>query len=209
VLLLCLPSHSTHLLQPLDVGLFGSYQYFYGLAVDNYIRSSQNIVRIKKSIFIPLLTKAREVTFTSDNICQSFSATGINPLNPRRVPGKLNLKVERRRDTLDIIKKPTGSREIHHQVLAAGRLLATRTRRNADPTVNRVKGIMSSLGHQLEEEIASKELWRKLSQKLQTNDKLYNATDRRKLSEAHVLDGAALMELQDARLVKAKKKMPD
>jgi len=28
VLLLCLPSHSTHLLQPLDVGLFGHYQHF-------------------------------------------------------------------------------------------------------------------------------------------------------------------------------------
>jgi len=43
VLLLCLPSHSTHLLQPLDVGLFGPYQYFYGVPVDNYICSGQNI----------------------------------------------------------------------------------------------------------------------------------------------------------------------
>jgi len=65
---------------------------------------------------------------------------------------------------------------------------------------------MSSLGHQLEEEIASKEVWREMSLKLQSSDKLYNATDRRKLSEAKVLDGAALMELRDARLVKDEKK---
>ena len=41
--LLCLPVHSTHLLQPLDVGLFSPYQHFYGLAVDDYMRSGQNI----------------------------------------------------------------------------------------------------------------------------------------------------------------------
>lgn len=39
ILVLCLPSHSTHLLQPLDVGLFSPYQHFYGLAVDNHMRS--------------------------------------------------------------------------------------------------------------------------------------------------------------------------
>jgi len=47
VLLLCLPTYSTHLLQPLDVGLFGPYQHFYCLAIDNYIRSGQNVVGIK------------------------------------------------------------------------------------------------------------------------------------------------------------------
>jgi len=65
---------------------------------------------------------------------------------------------------------------------------------------------MSSPGHQLEEEIASKRLWRELSQKLQTGDKLYNQTDQRKLSEARVLDGETLMRLRDARLAKDEKK---
>jgi len=206
VLLLCLPPHSTHLLQPLDVGLFGPYQHFYGVAVDNYIRSGQNVIGIKKSIFIPFLTEARQATFTPHNIRQSFAATGISPLNPRRVLGKLNPKVDKRRDTLGIIKKPSGSREIRHQVLAAGNLLGNLNLKNLDSTLDRVKGIMSSLGHQLEEEIASKEVWREMSLKLQSSDKLYNATDRRKLSEAKVLDGAALMELRDARLVKDEKK---
>ena len=178
VLLLCLPPHSTHLLQPLDVRLFGPYQHFYGLAVDNYIRSGQNVMGIKKSIFIPFLTEARQAIFTSQNIRQSFASTGIAPLNPRRVLGKLNPKVEKWRDSLRIIKKPTGSREIRYQVLAAGNLLANISLKNSDSTLERVKGIMSSLGHQLEEEIASKELWREMSLKLQSSDKLYNATDR-------------------------------
>jgi len=45
-----------------------------------------------------------------------------------------------------------------------------------------------------------------MSLKLQSSDKLYNATDRRKQSEAKVLDGAALIELWDARIVKDEKK---
>lgn len=65
---------------------------------------------------------------------------------------------------------------------------------------------MSSLRHQLEEEIASKELWRELSQKLQTGDKHDNETDRRKLSEERVLGGEALMRLRDARIEKDEKK---
>ena len=77
----CLPAHSTHLLQPLDVGLFSPYQHFYGLGVDNYMRSGQNIAGIKKSIFIPFLTEARQATFTTHNIRQFFSSTGIYPLN--------------------------------------------------------------------------------------------------------------------------------
>jgi len=134
----------------LDVCLFGLSQSFYGLAVDNHIRSGQSIVGNKKSITIRLLTKARKATFTSHKICQSFSATGINSLNPRRVLSKLNLQVEKRKDTLGIIKKPTRSCEIRHQVLASAKLLATLTLTNADSTVNHVNGIMSSLGHQLE-----------------------------------------------------------
>ena len=158
VLLLCLPAHSTHLLQPLDVGLFSPYQHFYGLAVDNHMHSGQNITRIKKSIFIPFLTEARQVTFTH-NIRQSFSFTGIYPLNARRVLGKLAPKVPKRRDTLGIIKSPSGSQEICYQVQAAGLLLDKITLGTSHPTMDRVRGIMSSLGHQLEEEIASKELW--------------------------------------------------
>src|SRR5437016_5626641 len=58
ILLLCLPSHSTHLLQPLDVGLFSPYQHFYDQAVDDYMRSGQNTYGVKKSIFIPVLTES-------------------------------------------------------------------------------------------------------------------------------------------------------
>ncbi|KAG0642396.1 hypothetical protein HOY80DRAFT_1106531 [Tuber brumale] len=68
--------------------------------------------------------------------------------------------------------------------------------------MDQVQGIMCFLGHQLEEEIAGKELLREQSQRLQSSDKLYNATDWRKLSEGRVLDRAALIKLRDAFCVR-------
>jgi len=66
--LICLPGHSTHLLQPLDVGLFSRYPHYYGLAVDNHIRSGQSQEGIRMAVFIPFLTEAGTKTMTSHSI---------------------------------------------------------------------------------------------------------------------------------------------
>jgi len=110
------------------------------------------------------------------------------------------------RDTLGILKLPTTSHEIRHNVLTTSQLLANMSLKDTQTTVDRITGIMWELGQQLEAEIGSKELSRELSNKLQTGDRLYNQTDRRKLSEASLLDGAALMKLWDARIATDEKK---
>jgi len=109
-------------------------------------------------------------------------------------------------DTLRILKLPTTSHEIRHNVLTTSQLLANMSLKYTQTTVDRITGIMWELGQQLEEEIGSKELLRELSNKLQTGDRLYNQTNRRKLSEASVLDGAALMKPWDARSATDEKK---
>ena len=38
--LFCLPPHTTHILQPLDVGLFGPLQKYYGRRVEDHLRIS-------------------------------------------------------------------------------------------------------------------------------------------------------------------------
>jgi hypothetical protein len=42
--------------------------------VDDYVQSDQNIFGIKKSVFSPFLTKARDVTFTYHNVLQAFTS---------------------------------------------------------------------------------------------------------------------------------------
>jgi len=138
---LLLPAHSTpsHLLQPLDVGLFSPYQHFYGRAVDYYVRSGQNIVGIKNALFIPFLTEARNSTFFTQSITQSFLATGIHPLNPRRVLEKLNPPNPKKRDTYGIVKKPQTSRKIRQHVLATGMLLEGMSLDDQESIVGHVK----------------------------------------------------------------------
>jgi len=53
----CLPSHTTHLLQPLDIAIFSPLQKAYGKEVDRLTRFG-NVV-INKGNFLPLLVKAR------------------------------------------------------------------------------------------------------------------------------------------------------
>ena len=62
----CFPTHTTHLLQPLDVGLFSPLQKAYGreVPVDRLTRFGN--VAINKGNFLPLLVKARTKTYTKE-----------------------------------------------------------------------------------------------------------------------------------------------
>lgn len=75
----CLPPHSTHLLQPLNVGLFSPLQKAYGKAVDNATRFS--FFSIWKGNFLPLLVEARQVTYTKNNIATGWRSAGLIPFN--------------------------------------------------------------------------------------------------------------------------------
>jgi len=114
--LLCLPSHSTHLLQPLDMGLFSPYQHFYGLAVDKHLRSGQSLEGIKKAVFIPFLTEARDNTMRPVTIQSVFTSSGIWPLNPRRVLRKVAPESPKRRYTLGLVKNPRNAQDIRNRV---------------------------------------------------------------------------------------------
>lgn len=66
----CLPAHTSHILQPLDVGVFSAVQQYYGQAVSG-LR-----VPIGKDNFPILLAQARSKGFSKTNIATGFRATG-------------------------------------------------------------------------------------------------------------------------------------
>ena len=79
--LLCLPSHTTHVLQPLDVGVFSSFKHQVGLALNRLLRSSEG--RVPTSEDIPaILSEAWPKSVTPVNIMSGFRKSGIHPLNP-------------------------------------------------------------------------------------------------------------------------------
>ena len=76
----CLPPHTTHLLQPLDVGLFSPLQKAYGTAVDDAV--CFGTLGIHKGNFLPLFINVRKAAYTKINIQNAFKACRLVPFNP-------------------------------------------------------------------------------------------------------------------------------
>jgi hypothetical protein len=82
IILAVLPPHSTQTLQPLDVVCFKPLSSAYASELDDYLQKSQGLSPLTKGDFFSLFWPAWVNTFTEKLILQSFTATGINPINP-------------------------------------------------------------------------------------------------------------------------------
>lgn len=85
VTLLCLPSHSTQFLQPLDRGFFKAFKSYYYAACNSFIRANPTRT-INRLQFGKLLTEAWSKSATVNNAISSFRATGIIPFNSDAIP---------------------------------------------------------------------------------------------------------------------------
>ena len=83
-ILLCrLPSHTSHKLQPCDVGVFAPLKTAYRDEVERLYRGGLDTVG--KEHFTSLYKPAREKALTKRNIVAGWTATGLFPFNPERV----------------------------------------------------------------------------------------------------------------------------
>ena len=88
---LCLPSHSSHLTQPLDVGVFAPLKKAYGAEISFLIRA--NVTHITKDDFFLAFRAAFRAAFTKSNIEGGFRGAGLVPFNPDVVISKLDIKL--------------------------------------------------------------------------------------------------------------------
>lgn len=90
VVILCLPAHCTHHLQPLDVGFFGPLHKYYNQGVTHWLRENPGrtvtIYQVSK-----LFNYAYEKTATLQIATTAFRATGISPFNADIFPDELFL----------------------------------------------------------------------------------------------------------------------
>ena len=91
IITLCMPPHSSHLLQPLDVSCFAVLKRSYGRQIEGYIRAGLN--HIDKPDFLTAYVSARNESITIDTVRNGFTATGLVPFNPERVLSKLNTQL--------------------------------------------------------------------------------------------------------------------
>jgi hypothetical protein len=87
IITLCIPLHSSHLLQLLDVGCFAVLKQSYGRQIEGYMRNGVNY--IDKPDFLRTFHAARTEAITLANIQSSFAATGLVLYDPERVLSKL------------------------------------------------------------------------------------------------------------------------
>jgi hypothetical protein len=81
ILVMILPPHSTHTLQPLDVVLFKPLSQAYSNELTNHLYKAQGLIPIKTGDFLPLFWSAWISSFTESLILKSFQATGIWPMD--------------------------------------------------------------------------------------------------------------------------------
>jgi hypothetical protein len=91
IIVLCMPAHSSHLLQPLDVACFSPLKRAYGDGISVLARS--RIHHINKETFLPAFKAAYEKAFTAENICAGFQGAGLVPHNPDAVLSKLDVRL--------------------------------------------------------------------------------------------------------------------
>lgn len=104
---LCMPAHSSHLLQPLDVGCFAPLKKAYGRQAEELMRNQ--ITHITKIEFLPCFMAAFKAAFTKRNIQGGFRGAGLVPLNPEAVISKLDVKL--RTPSPPTVTRTPGSRK--------------------------------------------------------------------------------------------------
>lgn len=148
IILLCMPPHSSHILQPLDVSCFSVLKRFYGRGVEETIRAGIN--HIDKDDFLALYQQARTTSFSSNTIQNGFRAVGLVPFNPDEVLSKLDIRIRTPSPTLQPIqtpsswtpKTPHNILELQSQTEAIQRLLRYSTYSPPSPTVQAVNQLV-------------------------------------------------------------------
>jgi DDE superfamily endonuclease len=84
-----MPTHSSHLLQPLDVSCFAPLKRAYGGLVERNMLCG--IDHIDKLDFLAAYLEARIKAFKDASIQNSFKATGLIPFDPTSVLTKVNI----------------------------------------------------------------------------------------------------------------------
>ena len=91
ILTLCMPAHSSHVLQPLDVVCFSPLKLKYSQRVRDLAR--RRVYHINKEGFLPAFKDAFFSVFTYENCKKAFEASGLVPVNAQVVLDRLDVRL--------------------------------------------------------------------------------------------------------------------
>ena len=148
IIVLCMPPHSSHLLQPLDVSCFSVLKRSYGSVVQEQMRAGIN--HVDKDDFLDLYLQARIATYSPSTIQSGFRATGLVPFDPDEVLSRLHIQLKTPspvRPVLEasspwVLETPHNITELNLQTKALQSLIRYRTESPPSPTVQAVNQLI-------------------------------------------------------------------
>lgn len=107
----CLPPHTTHFLQPLDVAIFQPYKHWHAQEVDEPARTGcMEFTRVE---FLDSLKQIRQKTFKENTILRGWRVTGLIPYNPGPILAQLQyeneIREEKRREDRQTLSAQSSS----------------------------------------------------------------------------------------------------
>ena len=81
IIILCLPPHTTHKLQPLDVGVFGPFQRAWLDRCDSIVELTGSETWMPKEDFIKEYMEVREQSFHPSTVVKAFKRNGAWPID--------------------------------------------------------------------------------------------------------------------------------
>ena len=79
IILFSLPPHTTHKLQPLDVGIFGPFARAWTERCDDYME--EHLEEIPRDQFVKHYMEAQQKAFKATTIRAAFQKSGVWPIN--------------------------------------------------------------------------------------------------------------------------------
>lgn len=191
-----MPAHSSHLLQPLDVGCFSPLKRAYGRLIEDKMRLGFN--HIDKLDFLEAYPQARTAIFSSENIKSGFSATGLTPLNPDQVLSQLNIRLRTptppgSQSTDSVPKTPYNLKQLKKQESTLKKLLREHTYSPPTPT----KAVLDHIIKGCEMAINNTILLRKEVQNLRAAHEKQLQKRKRSRRQIEAIEGFSIQEGQE------------
>lgn len=109
-----LPPHSTHILQPLDLGVFGPTKSKYKSKLRN-LAKLLGTDPVKQRLFISNYYEARNIKMTKERIVRSWETAGLNPEDPDKVIHSSQVIAEQIANEIEKAEKDTTRTTQHNE----------------------------------------------------------------------------------------------